>query len=371
MKSVKSIKNIKGKYVLVRTDFNVPIQNNKIVDDTRIRAALPTLKLLKQKGAKIIIISHSTDETQTFAPIAKHLSKYMKANFVPEIIGAKTMEARAKMKAGDILLLENIRFDRGEKNNDVRFAKELARLADAYVNDAFPVSHRAHASIVGVPTYLPSYAGFQFEREVKELSRVLNPKHPFLFILGGAKIDTKLPLLKRYIKTADTVFVGGVLANNFFKTQGHSIGASKYDADAPSLTALTKNKKLILPNTVVVAEKGGKPRTTATNDVKPNEMILDIGLPSIEALVPIINKSKLILWNGPMGYYEGGYVQATEKLLMMLAKAKGDTIIGGGDTSVLVEKKKLSKKFTFASTAGGATLDFLAKGTLPGIKALK
>ncbi len=371
MLSVKSIKNVKGKFVLVRTDFNVPISNGKIVDDTRIKVALPTLKLLKQKGAKIIVISHSTDESQTFAPIAKHLSKYIKADFSPEIIGVKTMEARAKMKPGSVLLLENIRFDKGEKNNDPAFAKELARLADVFVNDAFPVSHRAHASIVGVPKYLPSYAGFQFEQEVKELSRVLNPKHPFLFILGGAKIDTKLPLLKRYIKTADSVFVGGVLANNFFKTQGHDIGASKFDASAPALVSLTKNKKLIIPGTVVVCEKGGKPRTTKTNDVQKNEMILDIGVPSIEALIPIINKSKLILWNGPMGYYEGGYVQATEKLLSILTKAKGDTIIGGGDTSVLVEKKKLAKKFTFVSTAGGATLDFLAKGTLPGIKALK
>lgn len=371
MKSVKSINNVKGKYVLVRADFNVPISNGKIVDDTRIKAALPTLKKLKQKGAKIIIISHSTDESQTFAIVAKQLSKYIKTEFVPEILGQKVMEARAQMKSGSVLLLENIRFDKREKTNDSSFARELARIADVFVNDAFPVSHRAHASIVGVPKYLPSYAGFQFEKEVKELSRVLNPKHPFLFILGGAKIDTKLPLLKRYIKSADSVFVGGVLANNFIKSQGYNIGESKYDADAPSLSSLIKNKKLILPKTVVVSVKNGKSRTCEVGDIKPEEMILDIGLPDIDALIPVIKKSKLILWNGPMGYYEGGYVKATEKLLAILTKAKGNTIIGGGDTSVLVEKKKLAKKFTFVSTAGGATLDFLAKGTLPGIKALK
>ena len=371
MQSVKALKNVKGKYVLVRTDFNVPIQNGKVVDDTRIKAALATITYLSKKGARIILISHSTDEKQTFAPIAKRLKKYVPTRFVAGIFGSAVEEARAELQSGHVLLLENIRFDAGEKKNDLKFARNLAKLADFYVNEAFPVSHRAHASVVGIPKLLPSYAGFQFEREVKELSKALKPKHPFLFILGGAKIDTKLPLLKRYIKIADSVFIGGVLANNFFKSQGHDIGASKYSAEAPSLKTLLKDKKLIIPTSVVVAGVDKNAKTVSTDAVSGKEMILDIGMPSIDTLAPVITKAKLILWNGPMGYYEGGYTKATEKLLMLLAKAKGETIIGGGDTSVLVERKKMASKFTFCSTGGGATLDFLAKGTLPGIKALK
>ena len=372
MKSVKSLKKIAGKYVLVRTDFNVPLDGARVVDATRVTVALPTIKYLRNSGARVILISHiGRDPEESLKPVYNVLKKHIPVRFVPGIIGPEVEKAVAGMQNGDVILLENLRSDPGEKAGDKTFARSLANLADVYVNEAFPVSHRADASIVGIPKFLPSYAGFQLEREVTELSKILKPKHPFLFILGGAKIDTKLPLLKRYIKTADAVFVGGVLANNFFKTQGYDIGASKYDPAAPSLKALLKNKKLILPNTVVVAGPDKKAHAVTTSEVSGKQMILDIGVPSIEALSPVIAKAKVILWNGPMGWYEGGYVKATELLLTLLAKSKAETIIGGGDTSVLVEKKHLAHKFTFVSTGGGATLDFLAKGTLPGIKALK
>ncbi len=373
MRSVKTIANIKGKHVLVRADLNVPLSpSGKILDDTRIRAALPTIQLLRKKGARVVIISHiGRDPEESLKPVYTALKKHVPVRFSEELIGEKAEEAVREMKNGEVLLLENLRSNPGEKAGDKAFAKALAKMGDAYVNEAFPVSHRADASVVALAKLLPAYAGLQFEREVKELSRVLKPKHPFLFILGGGKAETKIPLLKRYLKEADSVFIGGILANNFFKAAGHEVGTSKTDADLPPLGSMIKNPKLIMPGSVVVQGSDKKSHTEALAAVEKDECILDIGLPAIAELAPVIAKAKLILWNGPMGYYEGGYTKATEELLKLLANAKAETIIGGGDTSVLVERKKLADKFTFVSTGGGATLDFLAKGTLPGIKALK
>lgn len=368
MKSVRSLKGVKGKYVLVRVDFNVPIQGGKVLDDMRIRVALPTIELLRAKGARVVLVSHiGRKPEESLAPVALRLKKYFPVTFVPAVFGASVDQALFSMEPGSVVLLENLRSEKGEKEGSMAFAKKLASYGDAYVNEAFPVSHRNDASIVGIPKLLPSYAGIQLENEVKELSKILKPKHPFLFILGGAKVETKLPLLKRYLKEADYVFVGGALANNFFRAQGYEVGKSLVDETVSPLGTLLKNEKLLVPSTVVVS----KTKMVATNLVGKSESILDIGVPSIEALVPIINSAKLILWNGPMGWYEGGYTQATEKLLSLLSKASADVVIGGGDTAVLVERKKLGKKFKFVSTGGGATLDFLTKGTLPGIKALK
>jgi phosphoglycerate kinase len=372
MTSVKKIGNVKGKYVLVRADFNVPLSSGKVLDATRITSALPTIQLLRNKGARVVLISHIGREPKdTLKPVHALLKKHIDVTFVPEVVGPLVEATIAKMQNGEVVLLENLRSNPGEKAGDKAFAKALAALADCYVNEAFPVSHRADASIVLVPKLLPSFAGIQFEEEVKHLSLALSPKHPFLFILGGAKAETKLPLLKRYLKEADHVFVGGELANDFFKQKGYEMGTSKTDSESKDLKAMLKNPKLILPESVVVAGADKKHMLAAANAVQKDQTILDIGLPSIDALVPLISKAKLILWNGPMGWYEGGYTQGTLELLKLLAAAKGATIIGGGDTSVLVQKKKMNDKFTFVSTAGGATLDFLAKGTLPGIKALK
>lgn len=373
MISVKKIGSVKGKYVLVRTGFDVSLApNGRVLDDMRIRAALPTIQFLMKKGARVVLISHiGRDPKETLKPVYSALKKHIALRFVPHVLGAEVEKAVSEMQNGEVVMLENLRSVPGEKACDKAFAKELASLADFYVNEAFLVSHRADASIVLVPKLLPSFAGLEFEEEVKHLSLALSPKHPFLFILGGAKAETKLPLLKRYLKEADHVFVGGELANDFFKQKGYEIGTSKIDPDAPSLASMLKNPKLILPDTVVVAGTDKKHMLVAAQNVDKDQAILDVGLPSIDALRPLVLKAKLILWNGPMGYYEGGYTQATAELLKMLASAKGATIIGGGDTSVLVERKKMSDKFTFVSTAGGATLEFLAKGTLPGIKALK
>jgi len=370
MTSVKSLTNIKGKYVLVRTDFNEPVKNGKLLSDMRIRAALPTIMLLRKKGARVVLISHiGRDPKESMKPVYTVLKRHIPVRFVPQVLGQKVTEALGEMKNGDVILLENLRSNKGEKDGDPLFAKALSKFGDIYVNEAFPVSHRNDASIVALAKLLPAYAGLQLEREVKELSRALAPKRPFLFILGGAKAETKIPLLKRYLKEADAVFLGGELANDFFAAEGFGVGKSTTDKGLPSLVPYLKSEKLIVPEFVVVDRKGKK-TTVMLGEVRKNEKIFDIAASSIEALLPDIRKAKLILWNGPMGFYEGGYIQGTERLLSLLAKARAETIIGGGDTSVLVERKKLARKFTFVSTGGGATLDFLAKGTLPGIKAL-
>ncbi len=370
MKSIKDLKNIKGKCVLLRADFNVPMNGDRVEDDSRIRKVLPTINYLRKMGAKIIIISHiGRDPGASLSPVAKVLNHSVKVKFVNSVLGKQVDDAIAEMKNGDVLMLENLRSATGEKKNDPSFARGLSKHADFYVNDAFPVSHRADASIVGVPKFLPSYAGLQMEAEIKELSRALNPEHPFLVIFGGAKAETKIPLIKRYLKDADNVFVGGALANNFFKAKGFEVGKSVVDQDTIIPKTILNNPKLILADTVVV--RHGKKGTINIDGVKPHEAILDIGVDSIEKLTPKINKAKLILWNGPMGWYENEYKEATDMLVKLLMKTKAKVIIGGGDTAVFVEKKKLAHHFTFVSSGGGATLEFLYKGTLPGIKALK
>lgn len=372
MRSIKEIKNLKGKKVIVRTDFNVPVnEKGKVVDTFRINVSLPTITYLQKKGAKIILISHiGRKPKETLKPVYNVLKKHFPIKFVPEIFGKKVDSMISLMKNGDIVMIENLRSNFGEKACNKDFAKSLADLGDIYVNEAFPVSHREDASIVLLPRLLPSYAGFQLEKEVKELSKVLKPKHPFVFIQGGAKAETKIPLLKKFLKNADCVYVAGELANDFYKAQGLNIGKSNFDKVTSPLGAYLKNKKLILPETVVVLREG-KNITIPANEVKNNDSIYDIGMPSLHILAEILTKAKLILWNGPLGWYEAGYVKGTEELLRMLAKSKAETIIGGGDTAVLVDRKKMEDKFTFVSTGGGATLEFLAKGTLPGIKALK
>jgi phosphoglycerate kinase len=238
------------------------------------------------------------------------------------------------------------------------------------VNEAFSVSHRKDASIVLLSKLLPAYAGIQLEEEVKNLSKAIkNPKHPFLFILGGAKFSTKMPLIKKYLKLADYVFIGGALLNDFLKAEGYEVGKSLVDDENFGIEKILKNKKLILPIDVVVRD-GKILKNVKISEVKKDEVILDVGSESIKMLEPLIKKSKLILWNGPLGKYEAGGGGATKKVLKLVASSKAESIIGGGDTVALISEMKMENKFSFVSTGGGATLDFLANGTLPGIKAL-
>lgn len=368
MQKLNKITGIKNKLVVLRADFNVPIEKGEIVDTFRIDATLPTIDYLLKKGANIVILTHlGSDGKSSLKPIARYLNKknykgYFETSTKPEII----QDSANRLCNGEILLIENIRRFSGEMENSIEFSKFLATLGVAYINDAFPVSHRKHASIVGIPKYLPSFAGIQLEKEIKELSTVLEPKHPFLFILGGAKFETKLPLLKKYLTQADGVFLGGALANTLLKERGYEIGQSLNDENVKGLKSLAKNPKLLLPMDVVV-KRGSKLINIDTEDVFEKDKIVDVGTESLTRIIPLINEAKLILWNGPIGKIDNG----TEDLLKLLAKSKAKVIIGGGDTVEVITKLKMKDKFNFISTGGGATIEFLATGTLPGIKALK
>lgn len=371
MRSIKELKKIEGKTVLLRVDFNVPVKNGKVQDDFRIRKALPTIKFLQKKKARVILIAHLGKGGDTLAPVAKSLNKLVKITFVPDVTGIKAKSAVVKMKPGEVILLENLRNHPGEKKASKIFAKELASFGDIYVNEAFSVDHREDASIVLLPKFLPAYAGFQLEEEVKNLSHAFkNPKRSFLFILGGAKFSTKMPLIKKYLKVADYVFIGGALANDFLKADGYIVGSSLVDDARYNVRELLRSKKLILPIDVVVKSNGALVNKRV-EEVGVDDYILDIGDETVKKLAPIIKKSKLVLWNGPLGKYEDGGKKSTKKILKMVASSKAESIIGGGDTVALVSKLKLGNKFSFVSTGGGATLDFLANGTLAGIKALR
>ncbi|HEU0085693.1 MAG TPA: phosphoglycerate kinase [Candidatus Paceibacterota bacterium] len=353
MRSIRNLKNLKGKVVLLRVDFNVPIKDGKVADDFRIRKAIPTIKYLHDRGAKIIILAHlGKDGSESLSPVVKSFFRI------------------SRLSKDDVFFFNNIRQFKGEMNNDARFAKKLAELGDIYVNDAFSVSHRPHASVVAVAKYLPSYAGFQLEEEVKNLSKALvKPRRPFLFILGGAKFSTKMPLIKKYLKLADYVFIGGALASDFLKARGYEVGKSLVDGKSDGIATLLRNKKLILPTDVVV-RSSKKLKNKKVEEVGKNDSIIDVGEESLEKLAELAVDAKMVLWNGPLGKYEDGGDVSTKKLLQVVSRTRGESIIGGGDTVAVLSEMKLEKKFTFVSTGGGATLDFLAKGTLPGIKAL-
>lgn len=352
MKSIKEITHFDGVKVLIRLDLNVPIQDGVIVDDFRIRKSLPIINFLLEKGANLILISHiETVDNPTLKPVADHLKKIgIDCDFEKNY--KKILNNKSR-----IILLENLRLHEGEKENDKKFAKELASLADIYVNEAFSVSHRKHASISAITQFIPSYAGFQFEEEVKHLSSAFNPEHPFLFILGGAKFETKLPLIEKFIPIADKIFVGGALANNFFVEQGVDIGDSLVSKENFDLQRFLQTNKIILP----------------IDSLKKDNAIMDAGMKTVELLREEIQKAKYILWNGPLGAYETGYRAATLQLAEILADATArgtKTIVGGGDTLATIAELKLEDGFTFVSTGGGAMLDYLANGTLPGIEAL-
>lgn len=354
MRSIREIENLDGKKVLVRVDFNVPIKEGVVEDDFRIKKALPTIEFLIKKGAKVVLITHlGKDGTASLEPVIKRFW---------EVSG---------LSKDKVEFFENLRKNEGEEKNDPVFAKQLASLGDLYVNDAFPVSHRAHASVVGITKYLPSYAGLQLEEEVQNLSHAFeNTKHPFLFILGGAKFSTKMPLIEKYLELADHVFVGGALSNDFLKASGYEVGQSLVDSSNYGIEKILNNEKLILPVDVVV-KSSDKLINKKVNEVEKDENIIDIGSDTVASLAKVIEKAKFILWNGPLGKYEDGGDKSTKEILKLVAGSQAESVIGGGDTVALISELNLEKKFTFVSTGGGATLDFLSNGTLPGIKALE
>jgi len=373
MKSIQDLKNLSGKKIILRADLNVPMSGGKILDDFRIKKVVPTILYLQKKGAKVIIISHLGDDgSASLLPISQAIKKHIKTiEFIKTPIFSDETEKRINsLKNGDIILLENLRTETGEKKNSPSFARALSRYGEIYVNDAFSVSHREHASVVGITKYLSGYAGLQFVSEVENLSKAFNAKHPFLFILGGAKFETKIPLVKKFLRSADNIFIGGAIANDFFRVKGYEVGVSLVESGNFQVPAILKSKNLILPIDVIVT-KNQKNRVTKPSDVSPDENIVDIGPQSILILKDLINKAGFVLWNGPLGKYENGFGSSTEEILKIISKCKAENVIGGGDTVALISKLKTESKLGFVSTGGGAMLEFLAKGTLPGIRALK
>lgn len=372
MKSIKNIEYLKDVKVIMACDFNVPLSNGKVANDYRLKIMRPTLDHLILGGAKVILIGHLQSpegDNLSLEPVVEHLKswsyKVRLANNPKEL--AKLV---ADWPEGECLMLENIRNFKGEKENDSQFAKELASLADIYVNEAFSVSHRKHASIVGLPKYLPAYAGLEFQAEVATLSKAFKPSHPFLFILGGAKFSTKLPLLQKFLDIADKIFVGGALASDLFRAKGYEVGRSVVSDGSIDLAEYAHNPKILLPLDVI--DDSG--REYAPNNFPKESRMTDSGSKTIAMLKEEIKHAQFILWNGPLGIYEAGFKKATIDVAENIAHATHGSVIsilGGGDTLAAIAELGLAHKITFMSGAGGAMLDFLANGTLPGIEALE
>ena len=390
--SKKTIRDIdlKGKKVLVRCDFNVPMdENQNITDNRRIVAALPTIKYLLEQNCKIILASHLGRPKGEFkpefslAPIAKELSKLLGKEVImaKDVIGEDATSKANNLKEGEILLLENVRFHREETDNDTEFAKKLASMAEIFVNDAFGTAHRAHASTEGVAHFLPAVSGFLIEKELKFLGDALNnPVRPFVAILGGAKVSDKIGVIDSLLDKVDVLMIGGGMAYTFFKAQGYEVGNSLCEPDkcnlANELMEKAKNKgvKLILPVDTVVG-KEFKPdtesKTVAWTDIPEGWEGFDIGAKTIDIFKDELKKAKTVIWNGPLGLFEfDQFTVGTNSIAKALAEIDATTIIGGGDSAAAVEKAGLADKMTHISTGGGASLEFLEGKKLPGIEAL-
>jgi phosphoglycerate kinase len=386
--------DVQGKRVLLRVDFNVPLEQGKVTDTSRIMAALPTIEELQKKGAKIIILSHlgrpdgHPEMSCSLKPVGEVLHQCLGRSvaFCSEAVGPKALAAVDALKPGHVLLLENVRFYAGEEKNDRHFAKELAELGDIYVNDAFSVSHRAHASVEAITHYLPSYAGRLVEKELKTLDQHLHhPERPLMALLGGAKISTKLVLLKSLLEKVDLMAIGGGMAGTFLYAQGHEVGKSLCEPSMKqeALDILEKAKKrgieVILPVDVVVAtdSNGGVPHEKVSIDnIGPDQMILDVGPKTLEKILRMIDKAKTLVWNGPLGRievepFDRGTTALAKHIGARTEKGKLSSISGGGDTAAILNQAGCFDQFTYVSMAGGAFLEWLEGHPLPGIEALK
>lgn len=384
--------DLRGKRILVRVDFNVPLENGRITDDTRIRAAIPTLQyVLEQKPKAVILMSHlgrpkdGPDPKYSLAPVAPALAALLGTDvqFAPDSVGPVAEKAVEKLPDGGVLLLENTRFHKGEEKNDLELARQMAKLGDIFVNDAFGSAHRAHASTEGVARFLPAVAGLLMEKEIDYLATTLEaPKRPFIAILGGAKVSDKIDVIESLLNKVDYLLIGGGMANTFFKAQGYQIGKSLVEDDAVSTARNLLQKggeKLVLPVEAVIGDafdNNANIRTINVKDGVPDGWsIYDIGSKTIETFGQTLKDAKTIVWNGPMGVFEiPNFAKGTNAIAQILAdetERGAITIIGGGDSAAAVEQAGLANRITHISTGGGASLEMLEGKTLPGVVALK
>lgn len=382
--------DLKGKRVLIRVDFNVPLKNGVVTDNTRIKAALPTVKYILEQGASLVVMSHfgrpkgQKNPDFSMAPIAKEFEKLLgrPVKLASDVIGPE-VEAEVKaLKPGDVLLLENVRFYKEEEGNDPEFAKTLASYGDVYCNDAFGTAHRAHASTEGVSHYLPSYAGFLIEKEVRFMAPLLeNPEKPFVAIIGGSKVSSKITVLESLVRTCDTIVIGGGMAYTFLNVLGNSIGKSLFEPDyvdtAKAFLEKAKEKgvKVILPVDNVCAKEfseTAEPILVNSDNISDDLMGMDIGPKTVQLIVDALKDAKSVVWNGPMGVFEfSAFAKGTEEVAKALAASNATTVVGGGDSVAAINKFGLADKISHVSTGGGASLEFLEGKTLPGIKALE
>jgi phosphoglycerate kinase len=385
-KTVRDI-DVRGRRVLVRADLNVPIENGVITDDTRIRESLPTIRYLLDHGAQVIVCSHlgrpkGPDPALSLAPVAGRMANLLgqEVLFAEDCVGPKA-EAAVQAMGHHVLLLENLRFHPEEEKNDPEFARQLASLAEIFVNDAFGAAHRAHASTEGVTHYLPAVAGLLMEKEVRYLGAlVANPPHPFAAVVGGAKVSSKLPAIQHLLPKVDLLLVGGGMANTFLKAKGYEIGASLVEDDlldaarAVMRDAESRGVELRLPVDVVVASRFAADAETATvpvDGVPPGYLILDIGPETVRQFADALHRAKAVVWNGPMGVFEmEPFANGSFELARAIAGLDAVTVVGGGETAAVVAAAGLQDRFTHVSTGGGASLEMLEGKTLPGVAAL-
>lgn len=387
-KNIKDVKDLKNKKVFVTCDFNISLNNGKIANDTRIREAIPTIKYLLSQNCKIILASHlgrpnGHDLKYTLSPVAERIESILhkKVELVDKFWENDALEKIDKIPSGDIILLENIRFFKGEKQNDNKFARNLSKMAEIFVNDAFGASHRAHASIVGISKFLPSVAGLLLSKEITMLNRALvSPKRPFVVFIGGAKTPEKISVIEKLLDLADTVCLGGAIANTFLAAWGFGMGKSLVDYEMVEMArqvfwkTTRHHTALILPTDVVIATNGDKKtiKTVPYDKVPGHVAIYDIGPETNRLYKKLALSAKTIIWNGPMGFYEDPHFKkGTDTLLEDVAASKAFKIIGGGDTLTVLHQKNILHKFDHISTGGSAMLEFIKSGTLPGIEVLE
>ncbi|MDA8193607.1 MAG: phosphoglycerate kinase [Thermaerobacter sp.] len=387
--TLEQLTDVAGRRVLVRVDYNVPIDDfGKIADDTRVRATLPTLTELLDGGARVIVMSHrgrpqGHDPALSLAVVAERLGVLLPhpVHFVADVAGPAAQAASLALAQGELLLIENLRFEAGEKRNDPAFAARLAALGDLYVNDAFGTAHRADASVVGVPGILPAYAGRLLEQELDALGQILGqPERPYWAVVGGAKVSDKVGLLRRLLELADGMAIGGGMANTFLAAQGIALGSSKVEPEAVAVAgeilqaAWQRGRPLLLPVDVVVASAfraDASWRIADTHQVAPGEMALDIGPESVKRYLAALAAARTVLWNGPMGVFEWeAFAGGTLAMARGLADLTARTVIGGGDSVAAVSKAGVTDRMAHVSTGGGATLEFLEGKPLPGVQAL-